>query len=103
MDEFTMYDRVRQRQYSGKLFFFDQLLVYTESIASRLEYRGHYLADEFGLSEYDANKKFCLFAKKLGEHEVEFMASIQQLEKWHRVLVKLLMDFSKAGMCWENR
>jgi RhoGEF domain len=90
MDAFTIYDRSRQRQYLGKLFFFDQLLVYTEAVDSRQKYRGHYLGDEFG-------KKFCLFAKKLGEQEVEFWAGIQQLEGWYTLLVKVLMDYAKKG------
>jgi hypothetical protein len=97
MGSFTIYDRTRQHQYLGKLFFFDQFLVYTEDVDSRLEYRGHYLGDEFGICEYDANKKFCLFAKKMGEQEVEFQASFRQLKEWYDLLWKVLMDFVNAG------
>jgi predicted ester cyclase len=98
MDSFTIYDRTTQRQYPGKLFYFDRLLVYTESVDSRLEYRGHYLGEEFGICDYDANKKFCLFAKKLGVREVEFWASLQQLENWYNMLHKSLMDSANAGL-----
>jgi hypothetical protein len=90
-------DRTRHRQYSGKLFFFDQLLVYTETIDSRQVYRGHYQGNEFGICGYEASKKFCLFAKKLGEQEVEFWASNKQLEGWYSLLTNILMDYVNAG------
>jgi hypothetical protein len=63
----------------------------------RQQYRGHYQCNEIGISEFDANKNICLFAKKFGEHEVEFWASVQQLKEWHSLLVQVLMDFVSAG------
>jgi hypothetical protein len=97
MGRFTINDRSRQRQYAGKLFYFERLLVYTESDNLQQRYRGHFLSSKFGISEYDANKKFCLFAGKSGEQVVEFQTSVLQLKEWYDLLYKLLMDFANTG------
>jgi hypothetical protein len=97
MGLFTIYDRTSKSQFSGKLFYFDQILVYTEFVDLRLKYRGHYLGDDFGICEYDSNGKFCLFAKKLGMQEVEFRTCFEQLNDWYNVLSKALMGFVNAG------
>jgi hypothetical protein len=97
MNKFTIHDHTRKRQYRGKLFLFEKCLIYTENTNLRLQYRGHYKCTEFGLYDYDANKKFSLFAKKLGEQVVEFHADINQLEDWYEILHKLLMDAALEG------
>jgi hypothetical protein len=98
MGLFTIFDRITQRQYPGKLFYFDQLLVYTEFVNLQLEYRGHYLGEKFGICDYEVNTKICLCTQKLGEQEVEFRASNQQLKEWYNLLSKVLMNFAAAGM-----
>jgi hypothetical protein len=92
-----MYDYKLRRRYQGKLLYFEQCLVYTESIHRKLEYRGHYGIKEFGLASYDAKDKFCLFGGRLGEHEVDFRANMSQMEEWYDILHGILMNDDNQG------
>ncbi|XP_055534323.1 uncharacterized protein LOC129723876 [Wyeomyia smithii] len=44
--ELKIYDYNERRRYQSKIFLFENLLLYTEIIKAKLEYRGHYLDSE---------------------------------------------------------
>jgi hypothetical protein len=98
MGEFDMFDHTLKRRYYGKVFLFEKCIIYTELISSeRLEYRGHYERDLFGLSAYDGKNKFNLFSERLGVQEVEFFAEINRLEDWYKTLHAMLKDMIEEG------
>jgi hypothetical protein len=98
MDRFVMVDHTVKRRYYGRVFLFEKCIIYTEKIAQdKLEYRGHYEKDLFGLSQYDGNQKFVLFSEKIGNNEVEFYAEINQLEEWYRIIYGMIEDMIEVG------
>jgi hypothetical protein len=98
MGKFDMFDHTLKRRYYGKVFLFDKCIMYTEDIGDdKLEYRGHYERNQFGMSGYDGKSKLVLFSEKIGYKEVEFYAEINQLEEWYKILHGMLMDVIKEG------
>jgi hypothetical protein len=98
MSEFDMFDHTLKRRYYGKVFLFEKCIIYTEHIGDdKLEYRGHYERDHFGMSGYDGKQKFILFAEKTGYKEVEFYAEINRLEEWYGNLLSMLKKVIEEG------
>jgi hypothetical protein len=98
MGNFDMFDHTLKRRYHGKVFLFEKCIIYTEQIAEdKLEYRGHYDRDLFGISEYDGKQKFVLFSEKIGYKEVAFFTEINRLEEWYGILHGMLKEMIEEG------
>lgn len=98
MDQFQIYDWELRRRYNGKVFLFEQCLVYTEEIDREyLEFRGCYESEKLGIIYKEGKNKFKLFAKKRGHKEVDFYGDHNTVIEWKNSITGMLMDFVAAG------
>lgn len=101
MDEFDIYDWVLRRRFRGKVFLFENCVVYTEGLEREyMEYRGHFRSDELGIIFKEGKSKFKLFAKKPGQKElrtVEFRTSLNTVLEWNDTITGMLMKFAREG------
>lgn len=98
MDTFDIYDWDLRRRFRGKVFLFERCIVYTEALDREyMEYRGHFTSDVLGIIYKEGKSKFRLFAKKRGQKEVEFRASLNTVLEWNEIITGILMKFVIEG------
>lgn len=101
MDEFDVYDWQIRRRFHGKVFMFENCVIYTEELDREyLEFRGFYESDKLGIIYKEGKSKFKLFAKRRGHKEVEFYADLNTVVEWKTSITGMLMDFVAKG--WKN-
>lgn len=93
-----MYDWEIRRRFRGKVFLFERGVIYTEALDREyMEYRGHFGSDKLGIIYKERKTKFKLFAKKRGQKEVEFRASLNTVLEWNEIITGMLMKFVVEG------
>lgn len=102
MDTFDIYDWEIRRRFRGKVFLFEQCVVYTEELEREyLEYRGHLHSDKLGIIYKEGKSKFKLFTKRRGQKEVEFRANMATVIEWNNLITAILMKFAVEGE-WQD-
>lgn len=98
MDEFDIYDWELRRRFRGKVFLFENCVIYTEGLEREyMEYRGHFGSDKLGIIYKEGKSKFKLFAKKRGLKEVEFRSNLNTVLEWNDIITSMLMKFVREG------
>lgn len=98
MEEFDIYDWELRRRFRGKVFLFERGIIYTEALSREyMEFRGHFGHDMLGIIYKEGKAKFKLFAKKRGQREVDFKASLSSVLEWHEMIKAMLMKFVVEG------
>lgn len=98
MDEFDIYDNELRKRFRGKVFLFEQAVIYTEALDREyMEYRGHFGNDKLGIIYREGKSKFKLFSRKRGQKEVEFRTSLNKVLEWNEIITGMLMKFAIEG------
>lgn len=98
VNEFDMFDWETRRRFRGKVFLFENCIVYTEALNREfMEYRGHFGMNIVGIICKEGKSKFKLFAKRRGLKEVEFRSSLAVVNEWNEQITGMLMKFVREG------
>lgn len=98
VDEFDMFDWETRRRFRGKVFMFENCIIYTEALTREfMDYRGHFDINTVGITYKETKSKFKLFAKRRGLKEVEFRASMSVIVEWNAHITGMLMKFVHEG------
>lgn len=98
VNEFDMFDLEARRTFRGKVFLFENCIVYTEALSREfMNYRGHFDMNSVGIICKDGEGKLKLFARQRGIKEVKFKAGVNIISEWNELITAMLMKFVKEG------
>lgn len=98
VDEFDMFMWETRRKFRGKVFLFENCIVFTEALNREfMEYRGHFDMNTVGIISKEGKSKFKLFPKRSGTKDVEFRANMNIISEWSEHITGMLMKFVTEG------
>lgn len=96
MDEFDIHDLEVRRRFRGKVFLFENCVVYTEGLQREyMEYRGHITSSSLGITFKEGKSKFRLYSGKRGHKEIELRSSMNIVIEWNEIITGMLFKFAR--------
>lgn len=97
MSDFQITDCQVRRKYKGKVFFFEKLIIYTESKEGRLEYSGHFDCLDVGIVYSNKITKFKLCCKGTMTEAINLHSDPNTIVEWLTLLEQVMTENLKRG------
>lgn len=98
MREFELNDSKLKRKYRGKVFFFENCIIYTEMMSKeRLEYRGHFLREDVGC-DFDKRTKITLYNIRPLQDQIElYHPDTNTMTQWYYKITEIIQQSAFRG------
>lgn len=98
MDEFIIFEKITFRRYRGKVYLFENCILYTEAIKPDvMEYRGHFHSDKVFLDYVEGDMKFKLSYETRNIKPVKFKANQNIIVIWTSFIMEMLNKYALEG------
>lgn len=98
MDEFIIFEKITYRRYRGKVYLFENCILYTEAIKPDvMEYRGHFRSDKVFLDYVEGDMKFKLSYETRNIKPVKFKANQNTIVTWTSFIKEMLNKYALEG------